>query len=120
MKNIVGYRIFFRYLDYIWNSEEHDWLAVLLGGMSLLADGSPADPAYESDWNNAVEKISDSNDSYQAGIQFLKDYLEIGYIEEIGQILSDMEANKRLDLWNKAVYDVEHDLDDPYLRFVSE
>lgn len=120
VKNIIGYRIFFHYLDYIWNSEEHDWLAALLGGMSLLADGSPADPAYEYDWNNAVEKISDSNDSYQAGIQFLKDYLEIGYIEEIGQILSDMEANKRLDLWEKAVYDVEHDLDDPYLRFVSE
>lgn len=120
VKNIIGYRIFFHYLDYIWNSEEHDWLAALLGGMSLLADGSPADPAYEYDWNNAVEKISDSNDSYQAGIQFLKDYLEIGYIEEIGQILSDMEANKRLDLWEKAVYDVEHDLDDPYLRFVYE
>ena len=120
MKNIIGYRIFFHYLDYIWNSEEHDWLAALLGGMSLLADGSPADPVYEYDWNNAVEKISDSNDSYQAGIQFLKDYLEIGYIEEIGQILSDMEANKRLDLWEKAVYDVEHDLDEPYLRFVSE
>lgn len=120
VKNIIGYRIFFRYLDYIWNSEEHDWLAALLGGMSLLADGSPADPAYEYDWNNAVEKISNPNDSYQAGIQFLKDYLEIGYIEEIGQILSDMEANKRLDLWRKAVYDAEHDLDDPYLRFVSE
>ncbi len=120
VKNIIGYRIFFRYLNYIWNSEEHDWLAALLGGMSLLADDSPADPAYESNWNNAVEKISNPNDSYQAGIQFLKDYLEIGYIEEIGQILSDMEANKRLDLWRKAVYDVEHDLDDPYLRFVSK
>ena len=48
VKNIIGYRIFFRYLDYIWNSEEHDWLAALLGGMSLLADGSPADLAYES------------------------------------------------------------------------
>lgn len=84
VKNIIGYRIFFRYPDYIWNSEEHDWLAALLEGMSLLADGSPADLAYESNWNNAVEKISDSNDTYQACIQFLKDYLEIGYIEEIG------------------------------------
>lgn len=40
------------------------------------------------------KKISDPNDTYQACIQFLKDYLEIGYIEEIGQILSDMETNK--------------------------
>ena len=120
VKNIIGYRIFFRYLDYIWNSEEHDWLAALLGGMSLLADGSPADLAYESNWNNAVEKISDPNDIYQACIQFLKDYLEIGYIEEIGQILSDMETNKRLNLWKKAVYDVKHDLDDPCLHIASE
>jgi len=64
VKNIIGYRIFFCYLDYIWNSEEHDWLAALLGRMSLLADGSPADLAYESNWNNAVEKISDPNDTY--------------------------------------------------------
>ena len=120
MKNIIGYRIFFHYLDYIWNSEKHDWLGGLLGGMSLLADDSTADPAYEYEWNNAIEKIADPNDSYQAGIQFLKDYLEIGYFEEIGQILSDMEANKRLDLWEKVVHDVEQDLDDPYLRFVSE
>ena len=63
-ENIIGYRIFFRYLDYIWNFEEHDWLAALLGRMSLLADGSPADFAYESNWNNAVEKISDPNDTY--------------------------------------------------------
>jgi len=50
----------------------------------------------------------------------LKDYLEIGYIEEIGQILSDMETNKRLNLWKKAVYDVKHDLDDPCLHIASE
>ncbi len=64
VKNIIGYRIFFCYLDYIWNSEEHDWLAALLGRMSLLADGSPADLAYESNWHNVVEKISDPNDTY--------------------------------------------------------
>ena len=86
----------------------------------MLADGSPADLAYESNWNNVVEKISDPNDAYQVCIQFLKDYLEIGYIEEIGQILFDMETNKRLNLWKKAVYDVKHDLDDPYLHIVSE
>lgn len=30
-----------------------------------------------------------------------------------------MENNKHLDLWEKSKYDVEHDLDDSYLRFVS-
>ena len=120
MKNKIGYRIFFRYLDYIWNSEEHDLLGGLLGGMSLLADGCPADPAYESTWDKAYDKVSEPDNPYQIGIQFLKDYLEIGYIDEIGQILSDMERNNRLELWKKAQYDVAHDSDDPYLRFLPE
>ncbi len=86
MKNVTGYRIFHRYLDHLWNTEEHDWLVALLGGMSLLSDGSPADPAYECDWDNAIQKTDDPDNSYQIGIQFLKDYLEIGYIEEIALI----------------------------------
>ena len=120
MKNQIGFRIFYRYLDYIWNAEEHDYLGALLGGMSLLADGSTADPAYESEWDKAVLRSDDPNDPYQIGIQFLKDWLEIGYIDEIGQILSDMESNKRIDLWEKAVHDVQSNYDDPYLRFMPE
>ena len=120
MKNRVGYRIFYRYLDYIWNSEEHDYLGALLGGMSLLSDGNTADPAYEADWDKAILNSDDPNDPYQIGIQFLKDWLAIGYIEEIGQILIDMEENKHIELWEKAVHDVSQNLDDAYLRFVSE
>lgn len=86
----------------------------------MLADGCPADSAYASDWDEAIDKVSEPNDPYQIGIQFLKDYLAIGYIDEIGQILSDMENNNRLELWEKAQYDVANNLDDPYLRFVSE
>ena len=115
----MGYRIFHRYLDYIWNAEKHDYLGGLLGGMSLLEDGSTADPAYESGLNKAVSESDDPNDPYQIGIQFLKDWLEIGYINEIGQILSDMESNKQIDLWQKAVHDIQMDHDDPYLCFMS-
>ena len=111
---------FFRYIDYIWNSEEHDWLGGMLGGMSLLADGCPADCAYESEWDKAIDKVSEPDNPYLIGIQFLRDYLAIGYIVEIGQILSDMENKNNLELWKKAQYDVEHDLDDPNLRFISE
>ena len=118
MKNIQGYRVFYQYLDYIWNAERFDWLGGMLGSMSLLSDGSPADIAYEHDWDKAVDKSSDPSNPYQIGIQFLKDYLEIGYIEEIGQILSDMEMEKHLDLWKKAELTVSHDLDDPFLRFL--
>lgn len=120
MKNQMGYRIFYRYLDYIWNAEEHDYLGALLGGMSLLEDGITADPAYESNWDKAILESDNPNDPYQIGIQFLKDWLEIGYIDEIGQILLDMESNKRVDLWKKAVHDVQTNHDNPYLCFTSE
>ena len=33
-----------------------DDLGCLLGSMSLLEDGSPADPAFDKDWSEAVEK----------------------------------------------------------------
>ena len=118
MKNLNGYRTFYRYLEYIWDAEEHDYLGGLLGGMSLLADGSTADPAYESDWNKAVSKSDNQNDSYKIGIYFLRDWLAIGYIEEIGQILSDMESNKRLDLWQKSVQDIQMNNDDPNFRLM--
>ena len=84
--------------------------------MSLLADGCPADCAYESEWDKAIDKVSEPDNPYLIGIQFLRDYLAIGYIVEIGQILSDMENKNNLELWKKAQYDIEHDLDDPNLR----
>ncbi len=118
MKNLIGYRTFYRYLENIWDAEEHDYLGGLLGGMSLLADGSTADPAYESDWDKAVSESDNQNDSYKIGINFLRDWLAIGYIEEIGQILSDMESNKRLDLWQKAVQDIQMNNDDPNFRLM--
>lgn len=118
MKNIIGYRTFYRYLEYIFDAEEHDYLGGLLGGMSLLADGSTADPAYELDWDKAVSESDNQNDSYQIGIYFLRDWLAIGYIEEIGQILLDMESNKRLELWQKAVHDIQMNYDDPNFRLM--
>lgn len=36
---------------------QSDDVGSLLGGMSLLSDGEPADPAYLSEWNEAVEKV---------------------------------------------------------------
>ena len=34
-----------------------DEIAALLGGMQLLEDGRPADPAYASDWDDAVNAV---------------------------------------------------------------
>ena len=87
--------------------------------MQLLSDGSTADPAYAEDWNQAVEMCADPEDAYQVGMQFLRIWQEIGYAEDVAQVLSGMEAKKRLDLWEKAVQDVEQGRDDPYLRFAD-
>ena len=122
MKNIKGCRIFYRYLEQLWDAggqdAAQDWgMLHILGGMQLLSDGSTADPAYESDWDDAVGTCAAPGDAYQIGIQFLKNWQEIGYAEDVARILSDMEAKKRLDLWEKAVQDVEQEQDDLYLRF---
>ena len=124
MKNDKGNRVFFRYLELL--SQEHeleserDWGMIhILGGMQRLNDGSTADPAYASDWDDAAEQCADPEDAYQIAVQFLKIWQNVGYAEDVAQVLADMEAKKRLDLWEKAVQDVEQERDDPYLRFVG-
>lgn len=120
MKNLKGCRIFYRYLQQLWEAGENEWgIDHILGGMQLLSDGSTADPAYAEDWNQAVEMCADPEDAYQVGMQFLRIWQEIGYAEDVARILSDMESEKRLDLWTKAVRDVEQECDDPYLRFAD-
>jgi hypothetical protein len=45
----------YSYLDAHYQRTKADELGVLLGSMSLLRDGRPADPAVESDWEAAVQ-----------------------------------------------------------------
>jgi hypothetical protein len=84
--------------------------------MSLLRDGVPTDTAYVSDWNRAVANVSNKNDAYIIGIQFLINWLTIGYDAEIDKIRLDMQSNNRLDLWQKATNDVLNNNDDVYLH----
>ena len=108
-----GYCMMFKYLDSIYFKfkDEYDWLASMLGGMSILADNSTADPAYKIDWDNAVKKALNASEdknftpelAYKAAIIFLEDYLEIGYIEEIGRVCEDMKNNRYPDIWEEAV-----------------
>ena len=37
----------------------------------LPLDSIPADPAYEADWDAAFDKVSEQDNPYQVGIQFL-------------------------------------------------
>lgn len=117
-----GYCMVFEYLDSIFRrfSDEYDWLGAMLGGMSLIAGNSTADPAYESDWDKAVNKALDASEdknftpelAYRAAVIFLEDYLEIGYIEEIGRVCEDMKNHRYPDIWEEAVNNYET----PYLE----
>lgn len=65
----------------------------------------------------AIDQSSTPNDAYQIGVRFLKNWLAIGYEDDIGKVCRDMESEAHLDLWKKAVNEVQENNDDPYLRF---
>ena len=51
-----AYAAMFEYLKTLYQTTASDELGGLLGSMSLLDDGEPADPAVWADWLRAVEK----------------------------------------------------------------
>lgn len=61
MKNTLtsdqAYEAMFRFLERLYEKTGSDYLGGLLGGMALLDDGNSADPAYKSEWLNAVEDV---------------------------------------------------------------
>ena len=50
-----AYWAMFSFLEGQWESNRSDYLGALLGSMSLLADGSPADSAHKYEWQSAVQ-----------------------------------------------------------------
>jgi hypothetical protein len=50
-----AYAAMFHFLERIYLRTQSDELGGLLGSMSVLKDGSTADPAILRDWNEAVE-----------------------------------------------------------------
>lgn len=52
-----AYLAMFYYLDAYYDRTKSDEIGSLLGDMTLLEDGSPADPAIWIDWKIAIEKV---------------------------------------------------------------
>jgi hypothetical protein len=50
-----AYAAMYYFLEDIWKRTNSEGLANLLSDMSLLPDGSPADPALTNDWQRAVD-----------------------------------------------------------------
>ena len=56
LTEIEAYSAMFAFLEMRYEMTTSDDLAGLLGSLSLLPDGSPADPAVWQDWIVAVDK----------------------------------------------------------------
>jgi len=52
-----AYDAMFRFLDQIYDRTKSEELGVLLGSMTRLDDGGPADPAMKTDWEQAVQHV---------------------------------------------------------------
>lgn len=50
-----AYAAMYAYLKKLYDATSSDDLAGILGSMSLLEDGEPADPAAWADWERAVQ-----------------------------------------------------------------
>jgi hypothetical protein len=55
MSEKQAYAAMFHFLEQLYLRTKSDELGGLLGGMSILQDGSPIDPAIGKDWRDAVE-----------------------------------------------------------------
>jgi hypothetical protein len=56
MDEKTAYAAMYEFLVDYYERTKSDDVGALLGGMSLLADGNPADPAIWSDWMTSVAK----------------------------------------------------------------
>jgi hypothetical protein len=50
-----AYLAMYAFLESHYQRTKADDVGALLGSMSLLTDGTPADPAIEGDWNAAIQ-----------------------------------------------------------------
>lgn len=50
-----AYAAMARFLEAFYERGHSEDIGMLLGGLALLPDGRPADPAFEADWRAAIE-----------------------------------------------------------------
>lgn len=59
LSEIEAFQAMFLFLREVYERTESDDLGSLLGAMSFLPDGNPADPATWSDWQMCVKKAKE-------------------------------------------------------------
>lgn len=63
-----AYAAMFIYLDEIWKIHKWEPLAIILGDLALLEDGSSADPVAMQDWKAAVARARAGEKAGNLGI----------------------------------------------------
>jgi hypothetical protein len=91
---VEGYLVMYGFLEKIYwknvSAYEMDFPG-LLGVMDMLEDGNTADAAQLQDWFRCMSHEAATQDEvFQAMLCFLKQYLEIGFSEEIKKVLDDL------------------------------
>jgi hypothetical protein len=61
MTEMQAYAAMFHFLKQLYNRTKSDELGGLLGDLSMLEDGHPADPAVWNDWQQAVKFAIEGN-----------------------------------------------------------
>lgn len=52
-----AYQAMYSFLEEYYRLTHADEIGAMLGGLSLLPDGLPADPGFRQDWLNAVRRV---------------------------------------------------------------
>ncbi len=58
MRQMTAYKTMVQFLEDRYNRLPSDELGGLLGELSLLPDGKPADSAVTADWHRAVDRVA--------------------------------------------------------------
>ena len=107
----TGYRMMFDYLDSLYQRTRADELGGLLGCMSLLGDGEPANPAYGPDWKRAVRQAETalgqgfppSELAYESMLRFLQNWAAAGSDGTVSDICACLAVKREWKLWDECV-----------------
>ena len=64
-----AYAAMFTFLEEIYNATKSDDLGALLGSMSMLQDGTTADTAIWSEWEEAIAIVMDGKDDIELDLR---------------------------------------------------
>lgn len=123
----TGYRMMFDYLDSLYQRTRADELGGLLGCMSLLGDGEPADPSYGPDWERAVRQAKaamgrgfpPSGLAYESMFLFLQNWAAAGSDGTVSDICAGLADKREGALWDECVRRVLENEDSPFMKLTK-